>query len=383
MKPFTPQDPNTLAARCRASLAQKSAALALALALMLSLGGCSSTTVQEIDTSSSLSAQERLEALLTRDDDVQDADDSSAQNSMSSSTADTNDSTSASNDSDSTSTTLTNFTADDIPAYTGELSIAINNNIPFFTQDELTTDSFESYANLDFLGRCGTAIACIGQNIMPTEDRESISSVTPTGWVQATYDTSVVPGGYLYNRSHLIGFQLTGENANAENLITGTQSFNVSGMLPYENMVADYVQETGNHVYYRVTPIFDGTDLLAQGVLIEAVSVEDGGAGIQFNVFCYNVQDGIYLNYATGESYQMALLSEHSSASATPTPAPTTSVSEALLASYVLNISSKKIHMPDCHYVNSMNEENKLYTTESLAILHSQGYEDCKVCNPE
>lgn len=186
-----------------------------------------------------------------------------------------------------------------LPPYSGEPYISVCGGDPDFSEDEITLVSFEYYSELDALGRCGVCIASVGQDIMPTEKRGSIGQVKPTGWHTVKYD--FVDGKYLYNRCHLIGFQLTGENANKRNLITGTRYLNVEGMLPFENMVADYVKETGNHVMYRVTPIFVGDELLARGVHIEAESVEDGGDGIMFNVFCYNVQPGVVLDYATGE----------------------------------------------------------------------------------
>lgn len=186
-----------------------------------------------------------------------------------------------------------------LPPYSGEPYISVCGGDPDFSEDEITSVSFEYYSELDALGRCGVCIASVGQDIMPTEKRGSIGQVKPTGWHTVKYD--FVDGKYLYNRCHLIGFQLTGENANRRNLITGTRHLNVEGMLPFENMVADYVKETGNHVMYRVTPIFVGDELLARGVHIEAESVEDGGDGIMFNVFCYNVQPGVVLDYATGE----------------------------------------------------------------------------------
>lgn len=189
---------------------------------------------------------------------------------------------------------------EDIPAYSGAPYVAINGNRPFFTEEDFTDCSYETYAPLDGLGRCGPAEACVGEDLMPTEKRGSISSVKPTGWVNRQYD--FIDGKSLYNRCHLIGYQLTAENANKQNLITGTRYLNVTGMLPFENMVADYVRETGNHVLYRVSPIFDGTDLVAQGVLMEAWSVEDGGEGICFNVYCYNVQPGVSIDYATGDN---------------------------------------------------------------------------------
>ena len=191
----------------------------------------------------------------------------------------------------------------DIPAFTGEPYVVIGDNEPEFFAEDLTEESFEYYSPLDSLGRCGYAMACVGQDIMPTEDRESISKVKPSGWVQNQYD--FVDGKSLYNRCHLIGFQLTGENANKQNLITGTRYFNVEGMLPFENMVADYLYEfRDNHVMYRVTPIFEGDDLVARGVLMEAKSVEDNGEGICYCVFVYNVQPGIVIDYATGENWE-------------------------------------------------------------------------------
>lgn len=188
-----------------------------------------------------------------------------------------------------------------VPAWDGETPYAeVNGNIPFFGEDEITADSFESYSDLDSLGRCGVAYACLGKDLMPTETRGDISSVTPSGWCQTAYDD--IDGGYLYNRCHLIAFELAGENANEKNLITGTRYFNVDGMLPFENMVADYIRETGNHVMYRVSPLFVGDELVARGVLMEGLSVEDGGESIDFCVWCYNAQPGISIDYADGSN---------------------------------------------------------------------------------
>lgn len=189
---------------------------------------------------------------------------------------------------------------EDIPEYSDEPYVVINGNEPNFSEDDFSTTSFEKYSDLDELGRCQVAYANIGKDLMPTQERGSISEVKPSGWENKKYD--IVDGKYLYNRCHLIGFQLTGENANKKNLITGTRYLNVTGMLPFENQVADYVKETGNHVLYRVTPIFDGTNLVASGVLMEAESVEDKGEEICFCVYVYNVQPGIIIDYATGES---------------------------------------------------------------------------------
>lgn len=188
----------------------------------------------------------------------------------------------------------------DIPDYTGNMSIVINNNEPIFDEKLKNTSSFESYSRLDSLNRCGVAIANIGIDLMPTEKRESIGMIKPSGWHTIKYD--IINDKYLYNRCHLIGYQLTGENANEKNLITCTRQMNTIGMLEYENMVANYIKDTKNHVLYRATPIFEDNNLIAKGIVLEALSIEDNGKGIKFNVFIYNVQDGIEIDYLTGES---------------------------------------------------------------------------------
>lgn len=196
--------------------------------------------------------------------------------------------------------TITYYDASEIAEYVDEIYVAINNNIPYFTSEDYTTESFENYSDLDSLGRCGVAYANICKEIMPTKERGDISDVYPTGWVQQKYD-----GEYLYNRCHLIGHQLAGEDANEQNLITGTRYFNVTGMLGFENMVANYIDDNPeNHVLYRVTPMFEGENLVATGVQMEAYSVEDDGQGVCFNVFVYNVQPGIGIDYATGKSWK-------------------------------------------------------------------------------
>lgn len=192
------------------------------------------------------------------------------------------------------------YSMENIPPYDGMPYVVLNDNQPSFTEEDMTDVSYEFYSDLDELGRCGVTEACIGRDLMPTEKRGDISSVKPTGWVQNQYD--FVDGKSLWNRCHLIGFQLAGENANECNLITGTRYLNVEGMLPFENLVADYVKETDNHVLYRVTPAFQGTELVARGVQMEAYSVEDSGDGVCFNVFCYNVQPGVEIDYATGDN---------------------------------------------------------------------------------
>ena len=257
-----------------------------------------------------------------------------------------------------------------VPTYTGDAYVIVNDNIPSFTAAQYTNESYEYYSPLDALGRCGTTVACIGTDLMPTDDRGSIGSVKPTGWQSVKYD--IVDGKYLYNRCHLIGFQLTGENANKENLITGTRYLNIEGMLPFENMIADYVKETGNHVLFRVTPIFVGDELVARGVHMEAYSVEDGGDGISFNVFAYNVQPGIEIDYATG----LSCLSGETLPPSETTGAPTGD------QTYVLNTSSKKFHYESCSYAEGMSEANKAVFTGDRETLIADGYEPCGRCKP-
>ncbi len=254
-------------------------------------------------------------------------------------------------------------TVDTVPEFSGQAYVALYDNVPNFTAADLVTESYEFYSPLDALGRCGKVVACVGIDIMPTEDRGSIGQVKPSGWQTVKYDH--VDGKYLYNRCHLIGFQLTGENANEQNLITGTRYLNVEGMLPFENMIADYVKETENHVVYRVTPIFDGNNLVARGVVMEAMSVEDNGEGIQFHVYAYNNQPGVTIDYATGNSW---LSGE-----------PNIGTNEV---GYVLNTNSKKIHLPTCNQIDSIKENNKKTTAYSKAVLIEQGYSPCKNCNP-
>lgn len=286
-------------------------------------------------------------------------------------------------------TTASSFSLSDVPAYSGKAYTSVNGNVPYFTAAELTTTSFETYSDLDTLGRCGVTYACIGQDLMPTKERGSIGMVKPTGWHTVRYD-DLVDGKYLYNRCHLIGYQLTGENANTQNLITGTRYLNIEGMLPFENMVADYIQETNNHVLYRVTPIFEGNNLLANGVLMEGYSVEDKGAGVSYRVFAYNVQPGIEIDYATGESKLAdgAQQEEQKTATVTPTPSPEpekqepVTGSEASQADYILNTNTKKFHYPTCSSVNDMKEKNKqeFFGTRDETI--ALGYSPCGRCKP-
>lgn len=264
------------------------------------------------------------------------------------------------------------YDLDELPAYAGEPYVTVNDNQPFFEEEDYTTEAFETYSELDALGRCGPAYACVGTELMPTEERESISSVTPSGWINVEYD-----GQYLYNRCHLLGFQLTGENANERNLITGTRYMNVDGMLPFENLVADYVKETDNHVLYRVTPVFEGDNLVASGVLMEALSMEDDGEGVCFNVYVYNVQPGITIDYATGESW-----AEGSQAPSTDTQAPAEETQTPAETTYILNTSSRKFHLPDCSGVASMNPANRQTYVGSRDALLAEGYSPCGQCNP-
>lgn len=257
---------------------------------------------------------------------------------------------------------ITSYSLSSVPEYAGEPYVELNGNVPDFSEDQFTTQSYEFYTDLDQIGRCGICYANIGPDLMPTEERGSISSVHPSGWVQAQYDC--VDGKNLYNRCHLIGYQLTGENANDHNLITGTRYLNVEGMLPFENQVAEYIRETGHHVLYRVTPVFEGSNLVASGVMMEAQSVEDDT--ISFHVYCYNVQPGVVIDYATGESHLAEQNTEAASEEET----------------YILNTNGKKFHLPDCSSVDAMKEENKASYTGSREDLIAQGYTPCGRCNP-
>ncbi len=288
-----------------------------------------------------------------------------------------------------------------VPAYAGNAYEAVNGNVPFFDTSSIAPVSVENYSPLDSLGRCGTAYACVGQDIMPTEDRGSIGMVKPTGWHTVKYD--IVDGKYLYNRCHLIGYQLSAENANERNLITGTRYLNIEGMLPFENLTADYVKETNGHVAYRVTPVFSGSELVARGVLMEGWSVEDRGDGVCFCVFAYNVQPGVTIDYATGDSALSGEPVTPSQGGGTGTgtgtgtggggntePAPPASEPVTPPAAdpapqgtdYIYNKNTKKFHYPSCSSVDSMKESNKGYFTGTRDELISMGYEPCKRCNP-
>lgn len=262
----------------------------------------------------------------------------------------------------------------ELPQYEGAPYAVIQENDPDFSPSDFSTQSFETYSPLDSLGRCGTAYANIGTDLMPTEDRGNISEIHPSGWHSTTYEG--IDGEKLYNRCHLIAFQLSGENANERNLITGTRYMNTEGMLPFEEKVGDYVRETRNHVLYRVTPIFKGNNLVADGVHMEAESVEDQGKGIRFNVYIFNVQPGIEINYATGDSHPAGTGTAVSSQSISP-GAP---LQES--GSYILNTFSKKFHLPSCEGVASMNPANKKEYSGSRDDLIRKGYSPCQSCCP-
>lgn len=263
---------------------------------------------------------------------------------------------------------------DAIPAYDGKAYVAVNNNEPFFTDSDMTTTAFENYSDLDSLGRCGVAYANICKDIMPTEERGKIGMIKPSGWHTVKYD--VIKDRYLYNRCHLIGYQLAGENANPKNLITGTRYLNVEGMLPFENLVADYVNNTGNHVLYRVTPMFSGSNLVANGVLIEAKSVEDNGGGILFNVYCYNVQPGVGINYENGDSWlegTTGSASSGSDSSAAENSAADSSNSETMVH---ITATGKKYHRAGCRTLKKSDTEVTLDEAKSM------GLSPCGICNP-
>ncbi len=292
-----------------------------------------------------------------------------------------------------------------VPAYSGTPYVHLAGNVPSFGPEDLSTQGMERYSPLDVLGRCGPAFAVVGRETMPTEERGAIGQVKPSGWHLAKYDC--VDGKYLYNRCHLIGFQLTGENANVQNLITGTRYMNVDGMLPFENEVADYVTKTGNHVAYRVTPVFQGNELVARGVQMEARSVEDKGLGVCFNVYVYNAQPGVVIDYATGESWLAQEQGEEEENRVPELTFPDITLPEIELpaivlpdfpgwekepageegpgtdvpeGSYILNQSSGRFHRPNCSGVTSMKESNKQVTTQSRDNLLAQGYIPCGQC---
>ena len=252
----------------------------------------------------------------------------------------------------------------EIPAYSGSPYVVLNENQPLFTREDMTDESFEYYGELDAWERCTVTFACIGKDLMPTAEREQISQVKPTAWKTTKYN--FIDGQNLYNRCHLIGFQLTGENANDRNLITGTRYMNVEGMLPFENMVTDYIKETGNHVLYRVVPVFEGKNLLASGVTMEAYSVEDNGAGICFYIFAYNVQPGVVIDYATGENWLDEAVSDENEEE----------------FDYVVNTSSGKFHAASCPQADSVKPENRQTFTTTRSQMLAWNFEPAGCCKP-
>ena len=368
--------------------------LSLWLALLLAFTGCAESTVTSQDNTYAIEQLATIPSELLEASETAVSEPESGQPQENAS--DTQESQQVTSATDvPTGEGTSAFSLREIPAYSGTPYTEVNGNKPYFTEVDLTTQSFETYSELDSLGRCGMAYANVGQDLMPTEPRGEIGAVKPSGWHLVKYDN--VDGKYLYNRCHLIAYMLAAENANPQNLITGTRYLNVQGMLPFETKVCDYVKNTGNHVLYRVTPIFDGDNLLADGVLMEAYSVEDAGEGISFCVFAYNVQPGIGIDYATGDNwaegsgtYQSTVASV---AEETPVPQPETdtavqitpesSVSqESRETTYVLNTNTKKFHYPTCSSVDDMKEKNKQIYTGSRDEVINMGYVPCKRCNP-
>lgn len=285
----------------------------------------------------------------------------------------------------------------DVPAFEGNPYVYVNDGEPTFTDEQRAAEpGHEHYGELDELGRCTAAFAVVGPETQPTEKRGSIGEIRPSGWQMAKYD--FVEGKYLFNRCHLLGYQLTGENANPQNLITGTRYLNIQGMLPFENAVADYVDATGNHVLMAVTPIFEGSELVARGVHMMAESVEDGGEGVAFNVFCYNVQPGVVIDYGTGASMleeDATPLPDVSGAESAPDAASegagareasekgaTGSDEGKGVAEYVLNTNSRKFHLPSCSSVGQMSPKNREDVEDTRENLIANGYDPCKRCNP-
>lgn len=360
---------------------KKVSIIALLLSVFLLFTGCDALLTDEYSLNPSKSSVASIESETTADYEIPEETPAETENQAMAETP------TEANKTDVTYTPAIlheSVSASGIPAFSGKAYIEINGNVPDFSDKDYTTTSYEYYSDLDSLGRCGVAIACIGQDLMPTEERGSIGQVKPTGWHTVKYDC--VDGKYLYNRCHLIGFQLSGENANEKNLITGTRYMNVDGMLPFENMVADYVKETGNHVLYRVTPVFEGNNLLATGVQIEGYSIEDEGDGIFFNVFVYNAQPEININYATGDSSYIEPPTEKATeivVKETEAAIETVPETEAPpTTSYILNTNTKKFHYPDCYSVDRMSEKNKEYFTGSRQEVIDRGYSPCGNCNP-
>ena len=273
-----------------------------------------------------------------------------------------------------------------IPEYSGMPSIELNGNMPLFEEAEKITDSFEHYSELDDLGRCGPAYANLSKDTMPDSERGPMGSLKPSGWHTVKYN-DLIEGNYLYNRCHLIGYQLAGENDNMKNLMTGTRYLNVQGMLPFENTIREYIKSTGNHVLYRVTPVFGDDNLVAYGVTMEGCSVEDNGDGICFFVYLYNVQPGIIIDYLTGDSradpgYSAEITGSSDGEGEHLRELQGTAENQKGTTAYILNTNTHKFHYPTCSSVDDMAEKNKKISTESREELIEQGYVPCKRCKP-
>ena len=283
----------------------------------------------------------------------------------------------------------TSYTLETIPEYNGEPFVMLNENIPDFTEEDYTTKAFEEYSELDAYGRCGVAYANICKEIMPVEERGEIGMIKPSGWHTVKYDC--VDGKYLYNRCHLIGYQLAGENANEKNLITGTRYFNVQGMLPFEDLIDEYVEQTNSHVLYRVTPIYEGNNLLASGAEMEAWSVEDNGKGVCFHVYVYNVQPGVGISYEDGESWleeEQSEVSKDEEEKSNQKIVSKKAISKETISetekeqTYILNKNTKKIHYASCRCIEDMSEQNKEEYIGTRSEILNQGYDACGVCKP-
>ena len=351
----------------------RTALVALLVAMALALGGCASDGADRAqqDQQSAAPSQEQTQEQSATDGSQSASSDVAAP---------------------------TSFNLASVSAYDGAPSVEVNGNVPFFTADDIAyaeaNPGFERYSDQDDLARCGVAMACIGPETMPAkgEERGSIGMIKPSGWHVATYD--FVDGRYLYNRCHLLGWQLSAENDNLYNLITGTRAMNADGMLPYENQVNDYVDATGNHVLYRVTPVFVDDELVARGVLMEARSVEDDGAGLAFNVWCYNAQPGVAIDYVDGNSWEDASVGasvnngaaaaggEAATAPAEEQVSESVALAEAAQSDYVLNTNSMKFHRPTCASIEKMSAKNRQDFHGIRDDVIAQGYDPCKNCNP-